>query len=49
MKLIDRDFIKNHQKEGIVMNERNILTSINHPNIIKLDYAFKSVTLSKKL
>lgn len=47
IKLIEREFIRKNQKEGIVLNERNILASIDHPNIIKLDFAFKSVLLLK--
>lgn len=43
IKLIDRYFINSNNKEGIILNERNILAGINHPFIIKLDYAFKSV------
>ncbi len=44
IKLIDRNFIRENSKEGIILNERNILAAMNHPFIIKLDFSFISVT-----
>lgn len=42
LKLIDKNFIIKNKKEVIVMNERNIMTKINHPFLLKLEYAFES-------
>ncbi|CAD8195624.1 unnamed protein product [Paramecium octaurelia] len=42
MKLIDKEFIIQHKKQGIVQNERDIMTVLDHPFIIKLEYAFES-------
>ncbi|CAD8122272.1 unnamed protein product [Paramecium sonneborni] len=42
MKLIDKEFILQNKKQGIVQNERDIMTVLDHPFIIKLDYAFES-------
>ena len=42
LKLIDKQFIIKNKKEVIVKNERNIMTEINHPFIISLEYAFES-------
>ncbi|CAD8198047.1 unnamed protein product [Paramecium pentaurelia] len=42
MKLIDKEFILQHKKQGIVQNERDIMTVLDHPFIIKLEYAFES-------
>ncbi|CAD8072433.1 unnamed protein product [Paramecium primaurelia] len=42
MKLIDKEFIIQNKKQGIVQNERDIMTVLDHPFIIKLEYAFES-------
>ncbi|CAD8101305.1 unnamed protein product [Paramecium primaurelia] len=42
MKLIDKEFILQNKKQGIVQNERDIMTVLDHPFIIKLEYAFES-------
>ncbi|CAD8124688.1 unnamed protein product [Paramecium sonneborni] len=42
MKLIDKEFILLHKKQGIVQNERDIMTVLDHPFINKLDCAFES-------
>ena len=42
MKLIDKEFILSNKKQGIVQNERDIMTVLDHPFIIKLEYAFES-------
>lgn len=42
LKLIDKMFIIKNKKEVIVQNERNIMTQIAHPFLLKLEYAFES-------
>lgn len=42
LKLIDKSFIIKNKKEVIVQNERNIMTLIDHPFLLKLEYAFES-------
>jgi len=42
MKLIDKKFILDNEKECIVQNERNIMAIIRHPFLIRLEYAFES-------
>jgi len=42
LKLIDKKFIIDNKKEVIVSNERNIMTSIAHPFLLKLEFAFES-------
>ncbi|CAK58738.1 unnamed protein product (macronuclear) [Paramecium tetraurelia] len=42
MKLIDKEFIIQRKKQGIVQNERDIMTVLDHPFINKLEYAFES-------
>ncbi|KAL4450299.1 hypothetical protein ABPG74_009005 [Tetrahymena malaccensis] len=42
LKLIDKKFIIENKKEVIVQNERNIMASIAHPFLLKLEYSFES-------
>jgi serine/threonine protein kinase len=42
MKLIDKRLILKHKKNKIVMNERNIMESINHPFVIKMKFSFET-------
>ena len=42
LKLIDKQFIIENKKEIIVSNERNIMTSILHPFLLKVEYIFES-------
>jgi hypothetical protein len=43
MKLIEKSFIVQKKKQGIVMNERNIMIELDHPFLLQLAYAFESV------
>lgn len=40
LKVIDKKFILQNQKEDIIMNERDILERAKHPFISKLEFAF---------
>jgi serum/glucocorticoid-regulated kinase 2 len=40
LKIIDKKFILENQKEDIIMNERQIMMQTNHPFIVKLEFAF---------
>ena len=42
MKLIAKQFIQDNKKEGIIQNERNILSEIDHQYVIKLEHAFET-------
>jgi serine/threonine protein kinase len=42
MKLIDKEFILKNRKQGIVQNERDIMTVLDHPFIVKLEHSFES-------
>jgi len=42
LKLIEKAFIIKNKKEVIVRNERNIMTLLKHPFLLKLEYAFES-------
>ncbi|CAD8127096.1 unnamed protein product [Paramecium sonneborni] len=42
IKLIDKQFILKYKKQGIVQNERDIMTVLDHPFINKLMFAFES-------
>lgn len=42
MKLIDKHFIAENNKQGIVENERNIMAEVTHPFILELKFAFES-------
>jgi serum/glucocorticoid-regulated kinase 2 len=41
MKLIDKEFILKNKKQGIVQNERDIMTVLEHPFIIRLENSFE--------
>ena len=43
LKVIDKKFIVQNNKEDIILNEREIMINTKHPFIVKLDYAFQSV------
>ena len=45
LKVIDKSYIVENNKEDIISNEKDILMSINHPFIVKLDYIFQTVPL----
>jgi|LakMenEpi03Aug12_release.lakeMendotaPanAssembly.Ray.scaffolds.fasta_scaffold5076214_1 serum/glucocorticoid-regulated kinase 2 len=40
LKVIDKKFILDNNKEDIVLNERHIMIHVNHPFIVKLEFAF---------
>ena len=40
LKIIDKKFIINNNKEEIILNESEIMINIKHPFIVKLEYAF---------
>ncbi len=44
MKCLKKSQIKRENKVRHVMNERQILTQVNHPFIVKLQWAFQSVS-----
>ena len=48
LKILDRAFIKKNRKEGIIMNERNIMASTDHPFLVKMFSSFKTVNKKKK-
>jgi len=45
IKIIDKKEMILRDKEELVFNERNILVNVNHPFLIKLHYAFQTVTI----
>lgn len=42
LKLIDINFITQNRKEVIVQNERNIMSTLNHPFLLQLEFAFET-------
>lgn len=40
MKVIEKDVIVKNKKKNIIMNERNIMKSTNHPFLIEMKFAF---------
>jgi len=42
MKVIDKEVIIKNKKKNIIMNERNIMKSINHPFLIDMKFAFET-------
>lgn len=46
LKIISREFIHKNEKESIIMNEINILKSCNHPFVVHLESAFKTVLIN---
>lgn len=42
MKVIDKEVIIKNKKKNIIMNERNIMKSINHPFLIAMKFAFET-------
>lgn len=40
MKVIDKDVIVKNKKKRIIMNERNIMKSADHPFVIDMKFAF---------
>ena len=40
LKVIDKKFIIENQKDEIIINERHIMIQLSHPFIVKLNYAF---------
>ena len=41
MKLIDKEFIIKKKTECIVRNERDIMSVVDHPFLVKLEYSFE--------
>ena len=41
MKVMEKQFIRQLKKQAFVVLERHILKSLNHPNIVKLQYTFQ--------
>lgn len=42
VKVVDKGFIKKHRKVEAVMNEREILSKLRHPSIVRLFHAFQN-------
>ena len=42
LKLIDKNFIIENSKQSTVLNERNIMASLNNRFVVHLHYAFES-------
>jgi len=42
MKVIDKEVIVKNKKKRIIMNERNIMKSVEHPFVIEMKFAFES-------
>ena len=40
LKVIDKKFIIDNNKEDIILNERQIMIKSKHPFIVKLEFAF---------
>ena len=45
MKVIDKQFILENNKEDIIINERDIMINSKHPFIVKVDFIFQTVPL----
>lgn len=43
LKVVEKKFILQNNKQEIVMNESDIMKKIRHPFISKLEFAFQSV------
>lgn len=43
MKLIDKHFIAENNKKGIVENERNIMVGMKHPFILEMKFSFETL------
>ena len=43
LKILDRAFIRKNKKEGIIMNEKNIMANTDHPFLVKMFASFKTV------
>lgn len=43
LKVIDKKFIIENNKEDIILNERQIMIKSKHPFIVKIEFAFQSV------
>jgi len=43
MKVIDKQFILENNKEDIIINERDIMINSKHPFIVKVDFIFQTV------
>lgn len=41
LKVMEKRFIKKEDKVRFVMQEKQILSSVSHPNVVKLFYTFK--------
>ena len=41
MKVIDKEVIVKNKKKRIIMNERNIMKSADHPFVIEMKFAFE--------
>jgi len=44
IKVLDKLFIRRHAKEHFVLNERKVLSMIDHPNLMKLISTFQDST-----
>jgi serine/threonine protein kinase len=43
MKALDKSRINKHNLINYAMTERNVLSGVNHPFIVKLHYAFQTI------
>jgi len=41
VKMVDKNFVRRYQKEEEMLNEKRVLSMLDHPNIIKLHYTFQ--------
>lgn len=41
VKVVDKAFIVKHHKESFVMKEKECMTLLRHPNIVRLHYTFQ--------
>lgn len=44
VKVMDKDFIKREKKAHFVMTEKSLMSTLNHPNIVKLSFSFQDAT-----
>jgi len=45
LKVIEKQFIIDNDKQDIIINELTLMKNMNHPFIVKLEYAFQTVKI----